>query len=79
MASHMLHGVALWFTACCVPDTPVWIAHTQVRWEDISGLEEAKRLLKEAVVQPIRYPELFTGVLQSGWQFYWTAQYSRRI
>lgn len=27
------------------------------------GLDEAKRLLKEAVVYPIKYPELFTGIL----------------
>lgn len=27
------------------------------------GLEEAKRLLKEAVVYPTKYPELFSGVL----------------
>lgn len=31
------------------------------------GLEEAKRLLKEAVVYPIKYPELFTGIL-SPWK-----------
>lgn len=28
----------------------------------IAGLEEAKRLLKEAVVMPLRYPQLFTGI-----------------
>ena len=34
-----------------------------VRWDDIVELDAAKRLLKEAVVMPIRYPELFTGLL----------------
>ena len=34
-----------------------------VTWNDIVELKAAKRLLKEAVVMPIRYPELFTGLL----------------
>ncbi|CAG5867268.1 unnamed protein product [Menidia menidia] len=38
-----------------------------VRWEDIIGLEDAKRLVKEAVVYPIKYPQLFTGIL-SPWK-----------
>ena len=28
-----------------------------VKWESIKGLENAKRLLKEAVVMPIKYPK----------------------
>lgn len=34
-----------------------------VKWESIKGLETAKRLLKEAVVMPIKYPKYFKGLL----------------
>ena len=33
-----------------------------VKWEDVAGLEGAKDLLKEAVILPYRFPQLFTGV-----------------
>uniref|UniRef100_A0A673HL11 Katanin p60 ATPase-containing subunit A-like 2 n=1 Tax=Sinocyclocheilus rhinocerous TaxID=307959 RepID=A0A673HL11_9TELE len=36
-------------------------------WDDIIGLEDAKRLVKEAVIYPIKYPHLFTGIL-SPWK-----------
>eukprot|EP00741_Cyanophora_paradoxa_P007363 tig00001126_g7122.t1 len=32
-----------------------------VRWSDIAGLETAKEALKEAVILPIKFPQLFTG------------------
>ncbi|KAK9150947.1 hypothetical protein Syun_009256 [Stephania yunnanensis] len=38
-----------------------------VTWESIKGLENAKKLLKEAVVMPIKYPKYFTGLL-SPWK-----------
>ncbi|KAJ3212981.1 Vacuolar protein sorting-associated protein 4 [Dinochytrium kinnereticum] len=32
-----------------------------VHWSDIAGLEGAKEALKEAVILPIKFPQLFTG------------------
>ena len=34
-----------------------------VQWDSIKGLDNAKRLLKEAIVMPIKYPQYFTGLL----------------
>jgi len=33
-----------------------------VKWEDVAGLFEAKKSLKEAVILPIKFPEIFKGV-----------------
>eukprot|EP01084_Bolivina_argentea_P074516 135170_1 len=32
-----------------------------IKWDDVSGLETAKQLLKEAVILPIKFPQLFQG------------------
>ena len=32
-----------------------------VKWDDVAGLEGAKEALKEAVILPARFPQLFTG------------------
>ncbi len=39
----------------------------RVKWSDIAGLDGPKRLLKEAIILPQRYPQLFTG-LRSPWK-----------
>lgn len=33
-----------------------------VNWDDIAGLESAKAMLQEVIVQPSLYPHLFTGI-----------------
>lgn len=30
-----------------------------VKWDDVAGLESAKEGLKEAVIMPVRFPQLF--------------------
>ncbi len=32
-----------------------------VKWDDVAGLTKAKEALKEAVIMPMRFPEIFTG------------------
>jgi vacuolar protein-sorting-associated protein 4 len=32
-----------------------------VKWDDVAGLHQAKESLKEAVILPIKFPQLFTG------------------
>lgn len=32
-----------------------------VKWEDVAGLDQAKKSLQEAVILPIKFPQIFTG------------------
>ena len=37
------------------------IEKPNVKWDDVAGLEAAKEALKEAVILPIKFPQLFVG------------------
>ncbi|XP_059563217.1 katanin p60 ATPase-containing subunit A-like 2 [Myotis daubentonii] len=45
----------------------IYLHNPNIKWDDIIGLDAAKQLVKEAVVYPIKYPQLFTGIL-SPWK-----------
>ncbi|KAJ3411539.1 Katanin p60 ATPase-containing subunit A-like 2 [Chytridiales sp. JEL 0842] len=45
----------------------IYLENPNVRWSDIAGLEDSKRLVREAIVYPMRFPEFFTGLL-SPWK-----------
>ena len=36
----------------------IFLNNPNVKWDDIAGLESSKRLIKEAIVYPIKYPKL---------------------
>lgn len=35
-----------------------------VKWEDVAGLENAKRSLQEAIILPVKFPDIFVGLRQ---------------
>lgn len=45
----------------------IFSENPNVRWKDVAELEDAKQLLKEAVVMPLKFPQFFTGLL-SPWK-----------
>ena len=56
-----LHELALTVSREMFLDDP------NVHWSDVKGMDDAKRLVKEAVVYPVKYPDLFQGIL-SPWR-----------
>ncbi|KAH6581163.1 hypothetical protein BASA50_003407 [Batrachochytrium salamandrivorans] len=42
----------------------IFLQNPNVKWTDIAGLSSSKRLIKEAIVFPIKFPSLFTGLLK---------------
>jgi katanin p60 ATPase-containing subunit A1 len=42
----------------------IFVNNPNVKWSDIAGLEKSKKLIKEAIVFPIKYPQLFQGLLK---------------
>ncbi|GFS01298.1 katanin p60 ATPase-containing subunit A-like 2 [Elysia marginata] len=56
-----------WRELAQVISRDIYSENPNVRWEDIIGLDDSKRLVKEAVVYPIKYPQLFQGIL-SPWK-----------
>lgn len=39
----------------------ILVDRPNVKWEDVAGLEQAKEALKEAVLLPIKFPQMFQG------------------
>ncbi|TNN11209.1 Katanin p60 ATPase-containing subunit A-like 2 [Schistosoma japonicum] len=56
-----------WRSLALTISRDIFLQNPNVRWDDIIGLNSAKRLVKEAVVYPIKYPQLFAGIL-SPWK-----------
>ena len=54
-------------TLLCLCHSDIFSENPNVRWNDIAELEEAKQLLKEAIVMPLKFPQFFTGLL-SPWK-----------
>lgn len=47
-----------------VIENEILIATNNTTWDDVAGLEAAKQSVKEAIIFPLIYPDLFTGLRQ---------------
>lgn len=37
------------------------VKKSNVKFSDVAGLQQAKQALREAIIMPLQYPQLFTG------------------
>lgn len=51
------HYLVASFSGAIVMEKP------NIKWDDVAGLHGAKEALKEAVILPVKFPHLFTGLL----------------
>jgi SpoVK/Ycf46/Vps4 family AAA+-type ATPase len=58
------HFTGEWRTLAESIRSSILTSNPNVRWDAIVGQEVAAQLLQEAVVQPLKFPKLFTGVHQ---------------
>ncbi|ESO12368.1 hypothetical protein HELRODRAFT_63272 [Helobdella robusta] len=56
-----------WKELAQVVSRDIYLQNPNVNWTDIIGLENAKNIVKESVVYPIKFPQFFTGIL-SPWK-----------
>ena len=56
-----------WKELAQVISKDIYSRNPDVKWTDIIGLENAKSVVKESVVYPIKFPQFFTGLL-SPWK-----------
>lgn len=49
--------------SCYFPAGAIVMEKPNIKWNDVAGLEGAKEALKEAVILPIKFPHLFTGII----------------
>ncbi|KNC56086.1 uncharacterized protein AMSG_02099 [Thecamonas trahens ATCC 50062] len=42
----------------------IFLENPNVSFDEVCGLESAKRVLREAMIMPLKFPQLFTGILK---------------
>lgn len=50
------------FIKCCYIQV-VQTNDGSIKWDDVKGLNEAKEVLKECIIYPVKYPHLFNSII----------------